>query len=64
MDEDREYMAHLANDLDADEADDEEVVAALAGEDDDVEVEDSADQVGEDEAHALAALSLDKLLNW
>ena len=63
-DEDKEYMAHLAHDLDDNAAEEDETFAALVGEDGDDEVVESVDQDGEDEAHALAALSLDKLLKW
>jgi hypothetical protein len=58
----------MAADLDCEDndADDEQVYAALAADDDDVNAEDEelSDQDCEDEAHALAALSIDKLLNW
>ena len=64
VDEDKEYMAHLADGEADDAAAEEEVFAALAGEEDEEDAEESVDQDGEDEAHALAALSLDKLLNW
>jgi hypothetical protein len=68
-DEDREYLAHMAADLggeDVDDGEEEQIYAALAGDEDATAVDEdvTTQDDDEDEAHALAALSIDQLLNW
>ena len=69
MDEDKELLANLANDASDDGSsvgDDGDLMAALAGNDEDVEElldQDELDK-GDDDAQALVVRCLDNLLNF